>query len=333
MIINTLMSCGQQRIPIPKEQSTRLYKGKVKKIISYSCSLYKQDENGIIINPKGCNIQKIEEFDEEENVISENRFEDVKDPTLITYILTTRRDAKGKILEKSEIHNYLFNYKVRYEYKYNNNNLLIEKTQYNEDKFYNRSAYKYDEYNCMIEEDYFNATNQLDSKYISVFDNNNLMTKRTGYKPNGELDSYIQFDYDKKGELIRRRYYNRDNKLTEDNNFKEKPTDKRDSNNNLIEYSDNEGIHLKIFDRFNRCTEEKLLNNGTWLETRTWNYRDDGALIEESFSTSRFVGKSYYKVTTKYKTDNKGNWVEKYVINNEDNGVVGLEARNIEYYN
>ena len=329
-----ICNCGSnQRTHLTKEPPYKLYKGNVKKIITYSCQSYIPNGENIKILAHGCNIEKIEEFDEKETLLTEIKFDNPRERTAQTNIITTVRDDKGNIIEKTDISNYFFKLKVRHEYKYNDLGFLIEEIQYNDDKFYTRSTYSYDKYNCQTEENYFNNKNQLEYKYISIFNNSNLMTKRTGYTPDGEISSYMINDYDKEGKLIKRRDYDWQNKLTDETDYKDKPTDKRDANNNLIEFLDYDNItHLKKIDRFNRCTEEQLHKDRTWLETRTWAYRDDGALIEESFSTSKFAGEAFHKVTTKYKIDNVGNWIEKYSIDNEDKSVVGLGARNIEYY-
>jgi hypothetical protein len=330
-----VLNCSsQQRTQVPKEQPSKLYKGKVKKIITYSCQSYLQDGENIKILANGCNIQKYEEFNEQETVIAESKFDNTNDPKVETYRMTTRRDDKGNIIEKTEVSNYIFKDVIRHEYKYNENGYLIEDTKYLDNKLYTRDTYLYDEYNCLIEENYFDKSNQLKYKYISIYNNDNLITRRTGYDSKGDISSYIIYDYDKKGKLITEKHYDWNKKLTDETDYQDKPTDKRDSRNNLLEYIDYDGVlHLRKFDGFNNCTEEQLQKDGKWLETKTWTYRDDGALIEESFSTSRISGESYHKVTTKYKLDNLGNWIEKYSINNEDKSIVGLGARYIEYYN
>lgn len=164
-----LNSCSNQRIPIPKEQPNRMYKGKIKKITTYSCQTYLQDGENIKILQNGCSIEKIEEFDEKEILLSEIKFDNPRDKTFITGTLTTVRDDKENIIEKTIIDYYYFKNKTRYEYKYNDSGFLVEEIQYNDDKFYTRSTYVFDKYNCLIEENYFNDQNQLKYRYISIF--------------------------------------------------------------------------------------------------------------------------------------------------------------------
>jgi hypothetical protein len=88
---------------------------------------------------------------------------------------------------------------------------------------------------------------------------------------------------------------------------------------------------FELFNNEERLTERKFMKGNQWIKTQNWRYREDGALLEESESTSQVVGRSFYKKSTFYKVDNNGNWIEMYSTDSEG-AVYNLNKRSIEYY-
>lgn len=353
-----LSSCDQltNRTPRVQDRLIRDYRGKVKRIIEYACDKYWVHENPIRIDKNSCEILRISEFNEDEILTKEmlwNVGEYPKDPE---YLTINKVDESGNIIET--IRNKRLSDKKRLSFSFNQAGFQTEWVEYMNGKFSMREETVYDEYNCPIKEITYDENNKITHYHIYSYDEKNReisSTKYDGrdkliYKTVKEYDDYytdfddlvVETDYDANGKITNKvdaRELYKSNKIvgswTPKLPYKgaediEYYTSKKVRSWHFVN-STNEDVY-QTYDEEGRVIERKIYRNKIWSYTYSWKYREDGALLEESESTSRVVGKSYDKRTTYYRVDQMGNWVERYRID-EEGRLSLLATREFEYYN
>jgi hypothetical protein len=330
------------------------YNGKVSKVIEYECNTYFiENENNIDINKRSCRLCAIYEYypllQIEKNWSGSN---DIKKPDAIK---TTSFNAFGHIVEESNKSVFPFAYESKSNYTYNESGFVVKQVSYYHGSFgnfYSNIETIYDEYNCPIKEIHYDSTHKITKYFINKFDKRNRQIKSSEFdsanvlrqeevlKYKGDDTEWTtKYEYDNNGKLK----YKSDRSNSE-NIFTKIFKSNSDDNYKNIEYYPNGKIKTKsyidmgdvvylTYDENERIIERKTYsNNNEWKETFTWKYREDGALLEESESTSKYTNIAYYKKTSYYKLDFNGNWIEKYTIDNENN-VIELKVREFEYIN
>ena len=232
---------------------------------------------------------------------------------------------------------------------YNKFGFKTEEIYYGEgNKFRGRTENIYDDYNCLVKVSRYDTSNIQYLYYTKEYNNNNQEICYTEYDAKGEIRIKENYEYSKEGEIIKEARTGKAG--TEIKNFKVISINKKTNNNftllesyncqledypsgklkNITYANDNEEVTL-TYDENERLIERKVKNKGVWYETFTWKYREDGALLEESESTSKYIGKSYYKTSIYYTVDSNGNWIEKYKLDSEGR-VLDLSVREIDYF-
>jgi hypothetical protein len=349
------------RTPLLKEKLVKEYFGNVKRIIEYDCDRYFTNENPIKINKNSCKITSIENYDINEMLLKQMEWYGSNYPNDTDNIIVNKLNEAGLTYEWMHRWNSVYFGKLTEQkvlYSYNKDGFITDEVVYQSGKYLWRKEYNYDEYNCPIKEILYDSINKIESYYVRSFDLKNRETLSIKYNNKDKLiekvvteydDDYYDFDgwvirttYDGDGKLIEHEdklelYKNNkiDGGWTPKLPYKGAKDVEYYSSGKVkswhFQNSSNEDVY-QIYNENGRIIERKIYRNETWLETYTWNYREDGALVEQSESTSKIVGTSYYKKTTNYKLDFNGNWIEKIVFDSEDN-VSLMRVREIEYFN
>ena len=205
----------------------------------------------------------------------------------------------------------------------------------------------YDEFNCPIKELHYDNNNEIKFYNINEFDKLNRQISSEEYSKDNSLEEKWIKEYEKDNDdWIVMKTYDADGNLIDEEYKDEDYTDIEYYSNGKVKtwhfkttfmysiyqnlYQINDDVY-ETYDKNGRLIERKIYNNEKWIATNTWKYREDDALIEESESTGRIVGKSFYKKTTYYRVDFNGNWIERYTMDSEGN-VTELAVREYEYY-
>ncbi|MBL7105630.1 MAG: hypothetical protein ISS18_14990 [Bacteroidales bacterium] len=272
------------------------------------------------------------------------------------YIEIIKVNESGLIIEiaakQKKIRN-MESCETKTNYSYNQSGFETEMVLYINGKFCTRWETIFDEFNCKIKKIIYDENNEIENYYINEFDNRNRKISSSKFSNKNVLEKKWVKEYDDSDEWVIRYTYDSDGKLLDKDDKRE--SYKTNKINSLytsrlpderfkdIEHYTNGKVrtwHYKnsanndiyqTYDENGRIIERKIYRNDEWIDTFTWKYREDGSIIEESESTSRVVGKSYYKKSTYYRVDFNGNWIEKYIIDSEGN-VTELAIREIEYY-
>ncbi|MDX9918309.1 MAG: hypothetical protein RBT15_09925 [Gudongella sp.] len=340
-----------KRTPRIKEIPKREYGGKVKRIIEYQCDKYWRDENSFKIVKNSCKIYNIKEFNLDEILIrsrSWNNFDYLKEPDLTEI---QKINKSGLVIEKIKFSS---TGETKENYSYNPAGFETEHVLYINGMLFSRYEIFYDEYNCPIKEIYYNDNNEIKYYYTNEFDDKNreILSKR--YNKDNSLEGKWTKEYEKDSDdWIIKCSFSSDGKLLEREDKRELyksnkfefvyTSDLPDKGFTDVEYYSNGKVKTwhyinyknediyQTYDLNGRIIERKIYHQEDWQYSYTWKYREDGAVIEESESTSRVIGKKYYKRTTYYSVDFNGNWIEKYTIDIDGNSNV-LRVREIEYY-
>lgn len=334
-----------------KESPTRRYGGEVKKIIEYDCGRYWADGSPIRINRASCRITTIMEFNPDEIKLKELKWfmsEYPNEPNISEFV---KVDSSGLIIERISriIGGPIDNEHISY-YTYNDSGFETEREVYKNGNLLNKREIIYDDYNCPIREIHYDKNNDLTSYYINEFDNKNRKTLYVRYNNKdiiqnkyvmeyeGDHDDWtVRYRYDGDGNLLNK-VDKRENKVNI--LYKSALPDNRYSNieyypdGQVKKWNYTNTLNNEVFQEYDlngRIIERNVYNNNEWLESYTWKYREDGAILEESHSTSQIIGKSYYKKTTYFSVDFNGNWVEKYTMDSDER-VLDMKIREIEYY-
>lgn len=351
-----LLSCEPsiKRAPLLKEKHKREYGGKVKRIIEYDCDKYWTNENPLKIVKKSCKMYSVMEFNQDEILTKEMKWDDLDYPNDPGFILTVKINESGLIIEKVAKKIGSFSFELKSNFSYNQDGFVTEKVIYSDNVFSSREETIYDEFNCPIKEIYYDENNEIEYYYINKFDKLNREISSEKYSKDNSLEKKWTKEYEKDNDdWIARKTYDADGNLIDKDDKRESykmnkvdylyTTGLPDEGFTDIEYYSNGKVktwHYKnqnnhdvyqTYDENGRIIERKIYFNEEWLDTYTWKYREDDAIIEESESTSRIVGKSFYKKTTYYRVDFNGNWIEKYTMDSEGN-VTELAVREFEYY-
>jgi len=349
-----LISCNssQKRTPIVYKESKREYGGKVKRIIEYSCSGYMNSSNVIIKN--NCEVSSISDFDKYENTIkclswNTSKYPDEPDFSSICKINDLGLVTERRVMKKVSSYGWK---EEKDMFTYNGAGFRTECVYFSDGKLASRDETVYDEYNCPVKNIYYDQNNKVSQYYVYEFDNKNREIVSLTYNAKDQLqkkkitkydnnERAICFTYDEKGKLLEKEDENdaiKDNKV--DKLYSTELPDKGYTN---IEYYLSKKVKTwqyknqynndvyQTFDENGRAVEIKIYSNKEWQDTYAWRYREDGAILEKSESTSRILGKSYHKTTTYYKVDFNGNWIEEFTSDSEDR-FLGLHIREIEYY-
>jgi hypothetical protein len=351
-----ISGCEQARIPLSKEKQERVYCGNVKRIVEYTCDRYWENGNLITLDKNSAWLSGVMEFNPNEILMKEMDWKKFDYPNEPWHITTIKLDKSDNIIERySTIPKGAWAYDLKVLYKYNNSGFETELVRYEMGVFDLRVEEIRDEYNCCIKYINYDKSNKVIDYSINEYDNLNREISTSKYNSKDSLTEKWVYKYKNK---------DKDPFLTthfDGNNILIKKFDKRDDiKSNKIDFiyskslpiegykdiehfsngkvkswhyinSDNNDV-FQIYDENGKIVEIKIQKNNKWLNSYTWKYRDDGEIIEESESSSRYIGKPFFKKTTYYKLDSPGNWVEKYTIDSDGN-VSNMAIREIEYYN
>jgi hypothetical protein len=355
-LILLLFSCEPaiQRTPRIKEIPNRMYDSKVKKVIEYHCDKYWKNETPLKISKNSCKICEILEFNPDGILIKSREWWYFDYPNEPNQTRITRVNESGLIIERvSKMTGYSPS-EVKTVFSYNQAGFETEKVTYRNGVFLSRVEKIYDEFNCPIKEIFYDENNEIRSYLINKFDILNRITSSEEYTKNDSLsgkwsreyekdndDWIVTNTYDAHGNIIERRDRRESYKMNKlDYEYTRSLPYEGFSD---IEYFSNGKVKTwhfinsfnkdvyQTYDENGRIIERKIYDNEEWLETFTWKYREDDALIEESESTSKIAGKPFFKKTTYYRVDSNGDWIEKYTIDIEGN-VYDLAVREFEYY-
>lgn len=341
------------RIPKSKEKEEREYGGKVKKIVTYYCEKCWTDEHPLTIDKNSCNVFNVQSFNAHETMLEEMTWGKSNYPNKPDMKTINKINKSGLIIETTR--NSVYSGDTRIIYSYNQDGFRTEKVVYYDGELSLRTETIYDEFNCPIKEIVFTENNKLSYYRVMEHDNRNREISYERYNNEDELETKRVMKYDDDSDKWTIRYsYNVKGELESKDDRKESFKTNKVSflySPNLpdvrytgIEYYSTGEVkswHFKnqhdddVFQTYNKngkVVERKIFNDEEWKNTFTFKYREDGSVIEESESTSRIIGKSYYKKTTYYNVDFNGNWIEKHITDSEGN-VLELAMRDIEYYN
>lgn len=356
ILILLLVSCEPaiKRTPRIKEIPVRKYGGKVKRIIEYQCDQYWAKENPLKIAKNSCKIYRVSEFNSDEILIKDMYWHDLDYPNEPGFTETQRTNESGLIIERITKMTGLWANEIKTNFSYNQAGFETEKVVYRKGIFSSREETIYDEYNCPIKEISYDENNEVEDYKENKYDNRNRIVLSLQYKKDNTLEEKCSYEYDGDDEdwIVKKTYDAIGRLIDEEDERDSYKTNKvdylytsrlPDEGFTDVEYYSNGKVKewhfineedydiYQTYDENGRIIERKIYSNGEWQDTNTWKYREDNALIEESESTSRVVGKSYYKTTTYYSVDFNGNWIEKITTDSEGN-VLELRVREIEYY-
>ena len=333
-----------KRTPRLKENHKREYGGIVKRIIQYNCDKYWTNENPLKIAKNSCKIYKVMEFNQDEIITKEMVWYNLDYPNDPGFIETVKINESGLIIERVEDY---YGDKTKTYYSYNQDGFETEEVVYYENMLCWRNETIYDEFNCPIKELHYDNNNEIKFYNINEFDKLNRQISSEEYSKDNSLEEKWIKEYEKDNDdWIVMKTYDADGNLIDEEYKDEDYTDIEYYSNGKVKtwhfkttfmysiyqnlYQINDDVY-ETYDKNGRLIERKIYNNEKWIATNTWKYREDDALIEESESTGRIVGKSFYKKTTYYRVDFNGNWIERYTMDSEGN-VTELAVREYEYY-
>lgn len=299
-------------------------------IIEKDCSRYDKEKMQVLQN--SCEVRTISKYDKNGVLIEYIVMPDgiFNDDTTGFYRKT---DDRGLILEEVRKDPFTGENK-KYLNKYNDAGFKIEESKYIDGKLDYRIEKEYDSYNCIIKEKEYNSKNQLESITENEYNNSNLITYKKVYNAQNELKKSVDYTI-KRGTKSDDVSKNRIDAITVPGLPWEGYEDVEYYPNKKVKswhYINNVNRDVyQSYDQLGNIIERRFEDNGKWIETFSYKYREDGALLELKHSTSEVLGKSFYETTTYYKVDFNGNWIEQIKIDNEGNGLDG-RIREIEYY-
>ncbi len=346
---------GSRKVERPQNRSiwSRWFehKGAVKNCIQYKCTNYYLRNGQIDLSESDCKISTISEFSEDTILIKEVSYDSY--PDQIHTKIEVKLNPDGRVSEDFFQSTGPMPTASRGTFSYDERGNCLSAIRVDENgNLKSKDEYEYDQFNCEIKHISYSRDNQISFSSKSEYNDNNQIVKDYTYDKNGELKGESTYEYDSDGELIFKKYERVGDKTTETNyeesysknsilgEFLPKPSKylssiKRNPESGKIQscyYKNSSGQDVsEIFDNQERVIERKFMNGNQWIKTQNWRYREDGALLEESESSSQYVGRSFFKRSTFYKVDNNGNWIEMYSTDSEG-GVYNLYKRSIEYY-
>lgn len=329
----------------------------VKKVTTYSCEEYWVGKQPLEIVKSSCNPYLVQDFSRE-GILINDVFYDTENQNKVKYSVSVKLNENGRVVEELSINHPTLTYngsRIRRTYSYNKDGFITESAIFRDRKLDRRTVDEYDDYNCVSKSSHFDSENRLKVYSIYTYTEFNKEKTKVVYDENGEeMRKYIYEYNDLKERISQFKESKRKDKLTDYEEIGRSGEMQGDWADRLpksfdknVEHYPNGGVKswhfingsgkdvYQAYDNAGRIVERKFEINGTWLETETWKFRDDGALMEKSNAKSTLsVGGEkipYYKVTVHYKLDAHGNWVESYIVN-YDGSYTGLSVRVIEYY-
>jgi hypothetical protein len=354
-VLNVLILWGcdnSTRIPLKRINYVIEFKPGVKSIKEYNCDQYWINKTPPQIVKSSCKLSCYKEYTKEGYLTKELKWFNLDYPNTPGMTKTIKYNELGQIIEEYTNWHGSINQESKIIHSYNANGFEIERIIFDDGVITFREETEYDEYNCSIKKTFYRGGNQLIQSMISEFDNKNREIIRETYDGNNKLMYRGEYEYGVGDEHIIYRKFNSDGKMITENDKRESLKNNKieaiysnrlpDKDHKDVEYYSNgkvrtwhyknqngEDIH-QVYDENQRIIERKISSNGEWKDTFTWKYREDGVVLEESESTSRYLGISYFKKTTYYKYDLKNNWIEKVTVDTEGNAIE-LNMREIEY--
>ncbi len=172
-------------------------------------------------------------------------------------------------------------------------------------------VYVFDENGNMLEEKYDGSGIDV-QKCVYEFDTNGNITSAKCFTTDGELNSKVENEVDKKGRLVKR-------VVSQDNGDKNTVTYKYDAKGNIIEESSEYDGYTEIityeYDGKNnlvKSTSDSANGYGSRYED-TYEYSSDGKLIK-----SIYTQKDGYTCTFEYKYDNNGYLIEEKRVDSDE---------------
>jgi|GEM_PF-3683726 len=297
---------------------------------------YIYDKDGDLIR-----IEQSYENEDERYIIKEYTYDDNKNLVkiksslkLVQYIYDDNKNLIKVISEHNDDktisefnydNNYLlgkiesnyYNNKLKYKknYKYNYNNKIIEEKYFNDVKsklvLAELLKYTYNAGNILIKKKEYNFDiykNELKDYKIYDYNGNEIIQKTSCFKPNDELEYYINYVYDKYGNLTAEKTYNNKNKLTYESIWINKY-----KNNQLIEtsnYIDNIMYYKKTY-KNNKLIYKIIADPDGILYECSYKYDKYGNMIEKNYIYENF-GWDLTPYEKSYNNDNKE--TIKYII-------------------
>jgi hypothetical protein len=338
----TFYSCEHSVPRIKKKLETVEFSenGKIRKITEYECLKYDVKNDQIDIKKSSCRIVQLREYTSNGILIKDAEWKFNYFPDRPDNLTTCEINELGQKISSNyeAIIGDKIGLTIYEEFEYNDAGFEISKRSYTNGVYTHRNETKYDDYNCPIEEIYFNEDEKRHYNTYE-YDRLNRVIKSSFYQYNS-LSYYTKYEYD--DDNIRyssSSKYNADDKLIEN---KKSDSDKPDNvlKENFYENGrikskhilDDNGLNIYIsFDQNGNLIEHKEFDQEQLVVKKSWEYREDGALLKESQISNVNLSNNSINVTTIYKRDNLGNWTEKVVLNNA-NEVIDLRIREYEYY-
>lgn len=343
---------NSSRIPLKRVDYQVGFEPGVKSIKEYDCQQYWTDKIPPQIVKSSCSLSKLDEYTKEGHLTKELIWFDSDNQSNPESIRLIKYNDSGQIIEDFSKSTGIINTESKIIYSYNASGFQTERIIFLNGKITFREEDIYDEFNCPIKKIYYkdnllnqSITYEYDTKNrpiteITYDENSKLMYKeKYAYESGNKYVKYIR--YDSEGKIIMEEDKNKSVERNKINGLYTNALPGKEAKN--VEYFSNGKVrswHFKnqnnddvfqVYDDNERIIERKIYSNEKWQDTFTWKYREDGAILEESESTSRIVEIPYFKKTTYYKYDIKGYWIEKVVVDTEGRAIE-LKAREIDYY-
>lgn len=323
----------------------------IKRIREYQCDGYWNNVVPPKILTNSCKLHRLKEYSSKGYLEKDLQWTGGDFPNPPNIIELIKYNDLNQVVEELYKQTGTIEHESKTIYSYNSEGFQIEKIIIKNDVIDFRVETKYDEYNCPIELTYYGKENQILQHLTQKYDNKNRIIEKETFEGDklkyrevykyGNGEDYIKYKrFDSEGKLIKD---DDRNEVSKSSNFNFLYTNELpEKGYKDVEYYSNgkvktwhyknqngEDIH-QVYDENQRIIERKISSNGEWKDTFTWKYREDGVVLEESESTSRYLGISYFKKTTYYKYDLKNNWIEKVTLDTEGNAIE-LIMREIEY--
>lgn len=332
---NEVLSQTRAREKNVKELNVWALKGKVKRLVEYSCN-----------NESDCRITDVFEFTPDNVLLKKMSWVLTRHPEDPDYISISEINDDGFVIKTISEGNTIIKSYYETVYSYNEDNFVEELIQYNKGELDYRVVHVYDEYNNEIKYSNFGKNNEL--RYYSEYeyDNQNRLIKHLSYDGNKKLQKRFVTEYkeskkdwkkvneyDAHGNLdktsireeeMKYMYYPEKSKLYP--NIEYHTNGKIKSWNYLLKNKKNV---YQTYSITGTLIDRKVSNSNDSRNTRFSKYRIDGELVEViEKGTDVYTGR-YFEKTIQYKYDYKGNVVEEYTF-----GTKGTELlkREYEYY-
>ncbi len=341
LCVFTIYSCDQSNLRLKRTAQNVEFSenGKVKKIIEFDCSKVNHNNEKIVINKSSCRIIRIKEFSLSGVLLTDAEWEynyhpERPDNLTISDIndLGQKISTKKEMMIGDEIGITLFQ-----EFKYNDAGFVIENKHFTDGVYTHKIVTNYDEYNCPIKEIHYND-DEISHFYIYENDHLNRVIK-SSYFTNNSLRTYTKFEYESDNDDWHSSFskYDNDDKQIESIVLKkpEKVLEEKFYDNGRIKFKhvlSDKGLDVYLkFDENGNLIERKEFDGEQFILQKSWEYREDGALLKESQASNVTLMNNNVDETIIYKRDNLGNWIEKIVLNNA-NEIIHIRTRYLEYY-